>query len=55
MLKGHIRMNIMNTAIIGCGAIFSNHAEAIAGLKSAKLYAVCDVDREKAEKAAQTV
>ena len=45
-------MKIMNTAIIGCGAIFSNHAEAIAGLKSTRLYAVCDLDREKAEKAA---
>ena len=52
MLKGRISMKILNAAIIGCGSIFANHAEAIAGLKASRLYAVCDVDRKKAEEAA---
>lgn len=45
-------MKILNTAIIGCGNIFAVHAAAVAGLKGSRLYAVCDVDRKKAEEAA---
>jgi len=45
-------MKILNTAIIGCGTIYPNHANAIAGLKTSRLYAVCDVDWNKAEEAA---
>lgn len=46
-------MKILNTAIIGCGTIFGNHAEAVAALGTSRLYAVCDEDRKKAEEAAQ--
>jgi predicted dehydrogenase len=45
-------MKVLNTAIIGCGAISGTHAEAVAGLKSSRLYAVCDVDHRKAGDAA---
>lgn len=53
MLKGHTEMSVLNAAIIGCGTIFEKHAEAVAGLEKARLYAVCDIDAEKAEKAAK--
>jgi len=46
-------MKKLNTAIIGCGAIFENHAGVVAGLDTSRLYAVCDIDKDKAEKAAQ--
>ena len=41
-------MKILNTAIIGCGSISGNHAGAIAGLGTSRLYAVCDTDGKKA-------
>lgn len=45
-------MKILNTAIIGCGSIYGIHAEAIVSLRTSRLYAVCDIDRKKAEEAA---
>lgn len=45
-------MKILNAAIIGCGSIYGNHAEAIAGLRASRLYAVCDTDRKRAGDAA---
>ncbi len=41
-----------NSAIAGCGAISSIHGDAITGCQNANLYAVCDIDRVKASKAA---
>jgi predicted dehydrogenase len=46
-------MNKLNCAIIGCGRIFSTHADAILKCTDANLYAVCDSDKERAEKAAK--
>ena len=43
---------MLNCAIIGCGRIFSTHADAILKCADAKLYAVCDIDTQRAEKAA---
>jgi predicted dehydrogenase len=42
-----------NIAIIGCGRISKNHVQAIANNANAKLYAVCDIIRENAEKRAE--
>lgn len=39
----------MNVAVIGCGSISKNHTEGIAA-SGAKLVAVCDIKRERAEK-----
>lgn len=41
----------LNAAIIGCGAIYENHAEALKALDNVRLYAVCDIDPEKAQQA----
>ena len=38
-----------NACIVGFGAIAPNHAEAIKHLKSANLYAVCDIKKERAD------
>ena len=43
---------IKKTAIIGCGLISKNHFKAMKNVDTAEVYAVCDIDREKAEKAA---
>ncbi len=42
-----------NACIVGFGAIAPNHAGAIKTLKSANLYAVCDIVKERADKAAE--
>ncbi len=42
-----------NSCIVGCGAIFKNHAESIKEIEYANLYAVCDVDKERAVAAAE--
>src|SRR5690348_4111538 len=42
----------LKCAIIGCGAIFSNHADAIVECSNANLYAVCDIDLGRATAAA---
>ena len=44
---------MLKAGIIGCGAIFPIHANAIKKLDNAQLVAVCDIDREKAEQAAE--
>lgn len=44
---------MMNACIVGFGAIGPVHAEVLSNLKSAKLYAVCDIDKSRADKAAQ--
>lgn len=46
-------MSKINCAIIGCGRIFSTHADAIIKCSDATLYAVCDSDRKKATDAAE--
>ena len=42
---------ILNWAVVGCGVISSNHLDAIEALPNARVYAVCDLDEEKAKKA----
>ena len=39
--------------IIGCGNIFTMHATSCAHLKNATLVGVCDVKKDRADKAAQ--
>ncbi|MBO0992111.1 Gfo/Idh/MocA family protein [Bacillus sp. SD088] len=41
-----------NFAIVGAGVISASHARAISAHNDAKLVAICDVDKEKAEKLA---
>lgn len=41
----------LNAAIIGCGTIYKNHAEAVTALDNVRLYAVCDIDAQKAQQA----
>jgi predicted dehydrogenase len=43
-------MNTIKFAIIGCGNIAPFHAEAIKNIDSAELTAVCDLDKDRAEK-----
>ena len=43
----------MNACIVGYGAIGPVHADALSHIDNAKLYAICDIDREIADKAAQ--
>lgn len=45
-------MDRLNVAVIGCGAIYPNHADAIVEYPGVKLYAVCDKNEERAKKAA---
>ena len=40
-------------AIVGCGRVVKKHIEAIGEIPEAKLVAVCDLDIEKAGKAAK--
>lgn len=40
---------VLNFAIIGCGVIAPSHANAINHVNGAKLYAVCDIIKEKAD------
>lgn len=42
-------MVVVQFAIIGCGRIAERHIEAIARTSQAKLIAVCDLDRERAQ------
>lgn len=44
-------MKKLNAAIIGCGAIHQIHADAIQSSEHAQLYAVADIDEQKASKA----
>ncbi len=46
-------MQQLSSAIIGCGAIFGVHAEALRQLPAARLAAVVDIDAAKAAEAAQ--
>lgn len=43
----------MNVCIVGYGAIGPLHAKIVSSLKSAKLYAICDVDKKRADKGAK--
>lgn len=43
---------IKQTAVIGCGLISKNHLKAMKNVTTAEVAAVCDIDREKAEKTA---
>jgi len=45
-------METLNSAIVGCGAIYANHADAVINSKKAKLAAVCDIDKKKLAAAA---
>ncbi|MCM8786986.1 MAG: Gfo/Idh/MocA family oxidoreductase [Candidatus Omnitrophica bacterium] len=42
-------MEILKFAIVGCGRIAPRHADSIASLKNAKLWAVCDIKKERAD------
>lgn len=44
---------MLNWAIIGCGVIAPNHIGGVKRSDGAKLYAVCDVDEEKAKACAE--
>ncbi|HOT77221.1 MAG TPA: Gfo/Idh/MocA family oxidoreductase, partial [Candidatus Wallbacteria bacterium] len=43
-------MSKVKFAIIGCGRIASRHIEAINAIENARLVAVCDIVKERAEK-----
>ena len=45
-------MEKMRVGVIGCGAISGNHFHALQKTENAYLAAVCDIDKEKMEKAA---
>ena len=45
---------VMNACIVGFGSIGPIHAEALSTLENAELYAVCDVCKERADRAAET-
>ncbi|WP_246599587.1 Gfo/Idh/MocA family protein [Clostridium lacusfryxellense] len=45
-------MIILKAAIVGCGAIYTNHAEALTNNDNIELVCVCDINEEKAAKAA---
>lgn len=42
-------MKMLNVALIGCGVISDNHLAAILGNENAKLVALCDIRKERAE------
>lgn len=44
----------MNFGIIGCGVISATHATALQHIEGSRLYAVCDIIPEKADKLAET-
>lgn len=46
-------MKELHAAVIGCGLISKNHLKALKNVKQASCAAVCDIEREKAEKAAE--
>ena len=46
-------MKRLGVGVIGCGAISGNHFHALEKLDTAQLRAVCDIDPEKLQKAAQ--
>lgn len=46
-------MKELHAAVIGCGLISKNHLKALKNVKQASCTAVCDIEREKAEKAAE--
>lgn len=45
-------MKKLNAAVVGCGAIHRNHADAIADCPEVRLYAVCDIKEDRAVEAA---
>ena len=42
---------MLRVGIVGCGNIFTMHATSCAHLENAELVAVCDIKRDRAEKA----
>ncbi len=46
-------MEKLRAAIVGCGSIYQNHAAVLEENENAQLVAVCDIDEEKARRAAQ--
>ena len=42
----------MNVCIVGYGAIGPVHAKALSYVKNATLYAICDIDKKRADKGA---
>lgn len=45
-------MKKINTAIVGCGGIHSLHVEGIKRIDNAKLIAICDINMDRANRAA---
>ncbi len=48
-------METVRYGVIGLGAIGPSHIFAIKNTKNAELGAICDIDKERAEKAAEAV
>ncbi len=46
-----IKKQIFKVALVGCGAIAGNHLSALSKLENAEITALCDIDRERAERA----
>ena len=44
-----------NVGIIGCGAIFPLHKDALLNTDNVKITAVCDIDKNVAEKAGKSI
>jgi len=47
------KMKTYNTAVIGCGAIHTLHVQAINSVQNAHLYAVVDIDKDRADQHAE--
>lgn len=44
---------MLKACVVGCGSVGPVHMGAVAGLKNAELYALCDIRPERADKAAE--
>lgn len=43
---------MLKVGIVGCGNIFTMHSTSVAHLPAAKLVGVCDIKKDRADKAA---
>ncbi|MES9143993.1 Gfo/Idh/MocA family oxidoreductase, partial [Cutibacterium acnes] len=46
-------MKVYNAGIVGCGAIFENHAKGILDTENANILAICDTNSEKLKEKAE--